>query len=318
MLRQDFSWQGRVDSEDGEKGMRWHQMVNQPHTEQPGIALLGLACDLGVANNKGRVGAKTGPNAIRSALANLAWHQKTGLLDAGDQVELADLASTQQAYAEHLTSLLGQHSLVIGLGGGHEIAWGSYLGIHQALEATKRSKKRIGIVNFDAHFDLRKPAPLSSSGTPFRQIAEHCQQRGLPFDYACLGVAETANTPALFDYADQLGCRYLLDRQCQTERAQMLLEPMLRQIDHLYISICLDALPASVAPGVSAPSALGIQLDFVIDMLHFLAQSQQEYAYHWQYADLAEMNPQYDIDNRTAKVAARLVFELVKAKFAAG
>lgn len=314
MLVQDFNWQGRNDTEDGEAGKRWHNAVNDQTASE--IALLGLACDLGVANNKGRVGAKDGPNAIRKALANLAWHQTTGLVDAGNQLPLANLDETQLAYAEHISQLIEQHQLVIGLGGGHEIAWGSYSGLFDALQSMHNHQPKIGIVNFDAHFDLRKPAPLTSSGTPFRQIADHAAQQGLSFHYACLGVAETANTKALFDYANKLNCRYLLDVDCQVERAKALLAPMLEQVDHLYISICLDALPAAVAPGVSAPSALGIELKFIVDTIHYLAASQSKYGYNWQFADIAEMNPEFDIDQRTAKVAARIVFELVKAKFA--
>ena len=90
---------------------------------------------------------------------------------------------------------------------------------------------------------------------------------------------------------------------------------MLRHVDHLYITVCLDAFPGHLAPGVSAPSSLGISLKFVIECIRWLAQSQQDYGYQWQLADVAEMNPQFDIDNRTAKLAARIIFEMVQAKF---
>jgi formiminoglutamase len=312
-LDKNYYWRGRDDIEDGEKGFRWHQAINNS-AEKPGIALLGFACDLGVSANKGRVGAKNGPNKIRDALANMAWHCSCPLTDLGSILAADNLVEAQNNYAQNIASALQQNSLVIGLGGGHEIAWGSYQGLHQHLRSGE--EKNIGIINFDAHFDLRKPAPFASSGTPFRQISEYCQQHNKAFHYACLGVAETANTPALFDYAKQSNTLYLLDRQCETDAAKKLLVPFLKDIDEIYLTICLDAFPAYLAPGVSAPSALGISPGFAIDIIHWLAKSQTEFGYDWHLADIAEMNPDYDIDGRTARLAARIIFEIAQAKHA--
>lgn len=60
--------------------------------------------------------------------------------------------------------------------------------------------KKVGIINLDAHLDLRF-ADCASSGTPFRQLALECdaQQRG--FHYTCIGVSRAANTQALWDEA---------------------------------------------------------------------------------------------------------------------
>ena len=63
----------------------------------------------------------------------------------------------------------GQFPVV--LGGGHEVAFGTYLGLAR-ISRSAHPGDRIGILNLDAHFDLR-PGPVPSSGTPFRQIAEH-------------------------------------------------------------------------------------------------------------------------------------------------
>ena len=312
MTKFDYRWQGREDTEDGQNGLRWHQVVNnQQHSHN--CALLGFECDLGVAANKGRVGAVKGPNAIRNALANLAWHADCGLCDAGNIVAETHLADSQNHYAQQTAKRLNENAFVIGLGGGHEIAWGSYQGLVQHLATD--SNKKIGIVNFDAHFDLRNPAQNTSSGTPFRQIAEYCQTHNQAFHYACLGVAESSNTSALFAYAKQTQTRYLLDIDCNLNTAKQLLEPLLTEVDELYVTVCLDVFPAHIAPGVSAQSALGIPVEFVIHMLQWIAKSQSAFHYNWRLADIAEMNPDYDIDNRTARLAARLAYEAVNAKF---
>lgn len=309
---ESFLWCGREDTEDAELGLRWHQVINQS-AKQGDCTIIGFACDLGVTANKGRAGAVEGPNAIRSALANFAFHADADIKDIGNIVTGPDLDTRQTFYADRVAEQIKKNRDVIGLGGGHEIAWGSYQGLEKALR--ENSANRIGIINFDAHFDLRKPSPTSSSGTPFRQIAEYCNLHQRSFNYACLGVARTANTKALFEYAEHTGTRYLLDEQCDLESAKSCLTPMLENIDHLYVTICLDAFPAHLAPGVSAPSALGISAEFVIRTLRWLVKSQKDYDYQWKLTDIAEMNPKFDIDGRTAKLAARIVFELAESKF---
>lgn len=321
-----FKWQGRVDSEDGADGMRWHQKVSQngestsqglnEAQSEDTITLVGFESDVGVQHNKGRVGAAAGPNAIRGALANLPWHwPHTHLADLGNVTASNNLGHAQTQYADAVTYSLQQNSkFTIGLGGGHEIAWSSYLGLFNG----KPDKARVGIINFDAHFDLRKPAPNASSGTPFRQVYEHCQLHNAPFHYACIGVSKSANTPALFNFAHASNTRYLTDVALNDEslcmqRIDELLSPMLKDIDELYVTVCLDAFPAANAPGVSAPGALGISPSLVINTLHFLAQHQHTFRYRWRLCDIAEMNPRFDIDGRTAKLAARLLFEAVDA-----
>ncbi|GAA0859514.1 formimidoylglutamase [Aliiglaciecola litoralis] len=309
-LNRDFKWQGRDDVEDGQQGKRWHHVLanSTPDTD---IGLLGFSCDLGVAENKGRVGAKEGPDAIRSALANFAYHGQASVYDHGNLIANAPLETSQQSYASHLTDALQKHRLVIALGGGHEIAWGTYQGLYSYLTQQQPAKK-IAIINFDAHFDLRKPAPNPSSGTPFYQVAKHCESNARPFHYACLGVAEPANTQALFDRADGLDVVYLRDQHCTVENAQAKLAPMLTDIDELYVTVCLDVFSADIAPGVSAPASLGVDRQFVIDMLRWLWQQQAQMNYCWRVMDIAEMNPQFDIDNRTAKLAARLIYETTR------
>lgn len=318
-LNTSYIWQGREDLEDTALGLRWHQVIkktNQHHSNNSICTLVGFECDKGVAANKGRIGASAGPNAIREALANMAWHGRSselGLLDRGNVIATSTLEHAQQSFANQIEASLAVNELVIGIGGGHEIAWGSFQGLAQHLDKNlhiNKTPKKIGIVNFDAHFDLRKPSPSASSGTPFRQIAEHCFATQQTFNYACIGIAQPANTQALFEYANQLNVRYLLDIDCKVEAAKTLLKPMLLEIDELYVTICLDAFPASIAPGVSAPSGLGISPKFVIQLLHWLVDSQARYHYNWTLADIAEMNPSFDIDNTTSKLAARLIFEI--------
>ncbi len=304
-------WHGRIDDYEDGPALRWHQVVHPlDQMDQPGIALLGICSDEGVRRNQGRHGARKGPNAIRRALAPMAWHLDQPLYDAGNiHCELGNLEELSHRQAELVSRLLEQDHFPLLLGGGHEIAFGSYLGLQQFL--TGRVEGDIGIINFDAHFDLRQDHQ-PSSGTPFLQIAGHCREHDLPFHYLCLGVSETANTAALFQRADQLGACYLRDDQLnswQLEQACQLLEQFIRPLAAVYLTIDLDVLPAASAPGVSAPAARGVPLEIIetlIDEIRGLA------GHRLRLADIAEYNPELDIDHRTARIAARLCHRILR------
>ncbi|VXA76879.1 MULTISPECIES: formimidoylglutamase [Aeromonas] len=303
-------WQGRQDPEDGELALRWHDKVQDwplSGTAEPGVALVGFACDEGVRRNKGRVGAAGAPLAIRKLLANSAWHLTRPVYDSGDLTcDDGDLDAAHALLAERVASLLDEGHFPLVLGGGHEVAFGSWSGLNRHLAG----QGRVGIINFDAHFDLRRKVEQASSGTPFFQIAEQCTVQGTPFHYACLGVAETANTQALFVRADELGVWYALD-EAMTQAAvpELLngLDAFIAQCDHLYLTIDLDVLPGAVMPGVSAPAARGVELAVIEPLIAHIRASGK-----LRLADLAEYNPNLDQDNRSARVAARLVHQLTK------
>lgn len=305
-------WQGRVDPE--ADSARWHQRI-QPLADgsEPGLALLGFASDEGVRRNHGRVGAANGPSAIRKALANLAWHRSGPAYDAGDVVCAGgDLEAAQARLGGNVCALLDAGHLPIVLGGGHEVAFGSWQGLAGHLgcdrfeqQAPRMAAPRIGIINFDAHFDLRDPAQVHSSGTPFAQIAEQCAARGWPFAYACIGISRASNTRALFQRAAELGVLVREDHEIRESRLPGLvteLQAFIAGCDAVYLTIDIDVLPACEAPGVSAPAARGVALSLLEPLLEFVRDSGK-----LRLADLAELNPEHDIDNRTARVAARLI-----------
>jgi len=303
-------WRGRVDAEEAGDATRWHQHV-RPWSPgaAAGVALVGFACDAGVRRNHGRPGAAGGPAAIRRALAGLAWHQRVPVWDAGDVVlggDSDDLEGAQALLARTVARLAGEGHRVIVLGGGHEVAFGSFGGLAERFATPATT---LGIVNVDAHFDLRAGG-RGNSGTPFRQIAERCVADGRPFRYLCLGVNEDANTRALFDTAARLGGEWRLDVDMgsgQHGETLAQLDSFLRGVERVHLSIDLDALPAGTAPGVSAPAARGVALELVEAIASAVRASGKLVL-----ADIAECNPALDLDSRTARVAARLVARLAR------
>ncbi|MDX2493836.1 MAG: formimidoylglutamase [Desulfuromusa sp.] len=306
-------WTGRIDEDSDKTSLRWHQCVSSLSAKhhEPGIVLLGVASDEGVKRNQGRIGSAAGPDAIRRILANQAYHLKRPAYDAGNLTcDQDNLKALQEEQATLVCQLLDQNHFPLLLGGGHEIALGSFLGLGRHLNPS-RTDAPIGIINFDAHFDLRQAAE-PTSGTPFLQIAKYCQAKSIPFHYCCLGVSEIANTRALFSQADQLGVDYLKDEELsswQFPQVEQRLMEFIRPCQAIYLSIDLDVLPAATAPGVSAPAARGVplpELELLLNLIRSVAQNRLRVA------DIAEYNPNYDIDSCTARVAARLCHLLTR------
>ena len=305
-------WSGRVDA-DGEASLRWHQVVRKLKAEidiTGQTVLLGFACDEGVRRNQGRVGAAAGPDSIRKAMANLAWGHgsEEALIEAGNIVcEGQALEAAQSELATRLGEVLQRGGRAVVLGGGHEVAWGSYQGVRQGLG---ENIGKLGIINLDAHFDLRNPGAGGSSGTPFRQIAEACEARSEAFYYMVLGINPAVNTPALFDYARRKDVVWFEDRQCVSENLSLVtaaVESFVAPLDSLYLTVCLDAFPAAVAPGVSAPGVPGICPYTTLNLLDAIKRSCAANNTQLVLLDIAEMNPAFDRDGITARWAARLV-----------
>jgi formiminoglutamase len=168
------------------------------------------------------------------------------------------------------------------------------------------------VLNLDAHFDLRNDE-LPSSGTPFLQMAQAEEAAGRGLSYAVLGIAESSNTEVLFNEARRIGARWLTDFECAEvgiKGVRDFVEDFVKNLDTLYLSVDLDLLPASVAPGVSAPATLGVATPLVLAAVRAAAETGK-----LRIMDVVELAPKLDCDNRTAKIAARIIDEAVGAAF---
>ncbi|MGP3769803.1 formimidoylglutamase [Streptomyces sp. SDT5-1] len=297
-------WSGRDDGP-GAEHLRWHHAVERdPGLIEPGdIAFVGFASDAGVRRNKGRPGAAQGPDALRRALASMALPRPLRAYDAGDvTVEGDALEDGQRRLGDAVAHLVDGGLRVVVLGGGHEVAYGTYSGL--ARTRAVRAGARLGVLNLDAHFDLRDDA-RPSSGTPFLQMAQGERSHGRDLHYWVLGISQPSNTEALFRTAASLGVRHLADTECGVlgmRRVEEFVDAFLDGCDLVHLTIDLDVLPAATAPGVSAPAAYGVPVEVVERVCARVAASGKLVV-----CEVAELNPEFDVDTRTARTAARLI-----------
>jgi formiminoglutamase len=311
------TWKGRA----ADSVQYWHQAVkcldNLQIKDAHGvkkIAILGYAADEGVRRNQGRIGAQFGPASIRKMMGSMAFHlpENVKILDYGDISVLEEaLEPAHQLLQETTFSLLKNHHFPILLGGGHDLAYAHGSAIMDYLEQKNES---FGIINLDAHFDLR---PLlegkGHSGSPFLQLFERAKASNLEFHYFCLGIQSPANPKELFEIAKKTGT-WWMDMEDFTlsnwDQIQNNLDAFLGKVNKVMLSIDLDGFSSAYAPGVSAPSPMGFSPELALKVLGYLAKSKKLIS-----MDVVELNPNYDPDNGTARLAARCVEFLARKMF---
>ncbi|MFC5605015.1 formimidoylglutamase [Sporosarcina koreensis] len=300
-------WTGRTDDTEDRVSFRYHQVVEQlADIEQAsgGCAIIGFECEEGVRRNKGRLGAAEAPNALRSGLANLPWRfpETARLSDVGNiACDGEDLESAQQQLGKAVTAILSKGVAPIILGGGHETLYGHYLGVREFIgkDAT------LGIVNIDAHFDLRPYDEQPSSGTMFRQILEQDPKAR----YFVAGIQRYGNTQELFDRADLLGVTYVHEDEMipgHLDDLMAALDDFIGQHDSVMLTLCTDVLNAAFAPGVSAPSPFGLEPSTVRAIIRKVAGHERTRSF-----DICEVNPTLDEGGRTVKLGAYFVNEAI-------
>ena len=306
---------GRIEAYSGRKSelnnQYWHQEIEAAHIEDINskkninIGLVGYVCDEGVQRNQGRIGARKGPKSVRNKLGKLPIHHTTKkIVDFGDVICLDTyLEDCQKALSKTISALIKQHVLPVAIGGGHDIAYANFNGIKDAIKNV--SKNKIGIINFDAHFDLRAVETAANSGTPFNQILSENDT----VSYFAIGIQQQSNTKELFEIAEKHKVSYVSNFECETfnENLKRKLNAFIKNVDYLYITIDLDGFSSAYAPGVSAPSSLGFAPHFAYKVLAFLFESKKVIS-----CDIAELNPDFDTDEHTASLAAKLIDYIVQ------
>jgi formiminoglutamase len=191
---------------------------------------------------------------------------------------------------------LAAGSFVIVLGGGHETSFGHF-------QAYASRGERVGILNWDAHPDVRELQDgVGHAGSPFRQAildpAGACRQ------VVAAGLLPQVVARSHLECLAAHGARFVWRRDLSPAR-----------IDEIYgtlegpsfVSFDLDAVEQAAAPGASSPSVGGITADLWLHAAYRAGRTRSV-----QSCDIVEMNPVYDRDNAAARLAAATVWNVLK------
>jgi formimidoylglutamase len=246
------------------------------------IALLGLPDDTGVRLNHGRPGATDGPTAFRAALARYgAVYSAAGpmphVFDAGDIKPGRSLDETHRRVTAATTALLETGLFPIAIGGGHDLTF-------PFVRAVAAKFPRLAGIYFDAHLDVRE---TPGSGMPFRRLVEDCGVSSLHLH----GFRPLVNSLEHLAWFKGHGGKIHADTA----------PVRLPKAKNLFASFDLDVLDAAHAPGVSALNPAGWSVRKAETWVRACGDDRRVRCF-----DLMELNPRFDADGRTARVAAHL------------
>jgi formiminoglutamase/agmatinase len=261
------------------------------------VVLVGEPFDAAVL---GRRGAARGPDGIREALAGVKTHSfDTGPLDPGRSVgDLGDVAvdsmdprAIQRQVAGVTADLHAGDALPVFLGGDNSV---TVPNVEPLLD-----RGAVGVVNLDAHLDVREVRKAPTSGTPYRQLFE----AGLDA-YACLGARHHETSTAYADYLAECGGRVVTAEEVSRDldRALQRARDAVGGVDHLYVSVDCDVLEAAAAPAVSAPTPGGLTTRELFRIVRRLADDDRIAGF-----EVVECAPPLAEGDRTAAAAARAV-----------
>jgi len=268
---------------------------------QAQIVLLGLPEDEGVQRNKGRIGAKDAPDAVRRCLYRLVEIPGLPLFDLGNtllQKTLEDTHDTHQAIVEQL---LKDDKRVIVLGGGNDTSYPDCA----SLAATAAGA--VLAFNIDAHFDVRADEPCNS-GTPYRQLLAAGHLQGMNF-YE-IGYQPFANSPTYMQYLIEQGVTAYDIHHTHEVGLAALLRTVLRSHteQHIFWGLDMDVVRAADAPGVSAVNPSGLSGEEFCTIGHIAGLDSRSRIF-----EITEVNPAYDIDERTCRLAAATIWHFLRS-----
>jgi formiminoglutamase len=305
---------GRRD--DPRMASRMVSLADEPKRDKVHAIVLGVADDRGVHLNGGRLGAADGPARFRDYFGRLPAPAEFGphsVLNAGDLMPAESTNETHARLAEVVFVLRERFPLarLVVVGGGHDHAYGEVLGLARSVAALDREAK-VAVLNVDAHADVRPHHGEPHSGTPFRRILTEPATRVAAGSLVEWGLQHACNATAHLQYLQQQGARVVfwedIDGSDTIAGAQLLalLTELATGHAGLSLSVDMDAFAQAVSPGVSAPSPLGVPAGAVVRaaaVLGSLPTSTQLGIY--------ELNPRFDQDGASARLAARLAWSYV-------
>ena len=264
------------------------------------IVILGCPQDEGVTRNSGRPGTASAPSAVREQFYRLTtFNIRNRIHDLGDILVTGTLEDIHDRHAQVVASVLRDGKRVIVLGGGNDISFPDGI----AMAEVFGPECWIG-VNIDAHLDVRIAEPRNS-GTPYRQLLEGGHL--LPTYFYEVGFQSHFCSPVYYEYIRSLGVhRISLELLRSRTDPDVELKEQIREkfIGHssslsTFFGFDMDAVRMSDAPGTSAPSPLGLTASEFIQLVKYAASLANT-----RIIEFTEVNPTYDIDNRTAKLVA--------------
>jgi formiminoglutamase len=196
------------------------------------------------------------------------------VLDLGDiEMHVTDITkchSNIKTVMEGIGTVFSK-SIPFTIGGDHSITAMLVSGL-KAAEPTRK----IGILQFDTHLDLRDLKDQGpSNGTPIRNLIENGHVEGE--NIYNIGLHGFFNGPSLITYAKEKKVNYITLKQARrngiVETVSKAIQELEEKVDSIYLTIDMDVLDIAYAPGVPASTTGGMRTDELFDAVFTAGKS---------------------------------------------
>lgn len=248
-----------------------------------------------------RKGATRGPDSLRQASNESGFFERNGKLIPvcpilGKIINklIFDYGNIPRENLQKLiTDLVANNKIPIVIGGDHSIT-------STVLQAAGDIHGKLGLFYFDAHPDF------VSSTTDYYGSVLTDSSRWIDFSKSML-IGTRAAEPEELDNAESVGLEVITP----IDVAKLGISQVANKLqakgynNKRYVSIDLDCADPAYAPGVSLPSPCGLSSIDLVYLVKLVVNSGIVGI------DIVELSPDFDLNNMTANLAARILLESI-------
>lgn len=277
----------------------------------PDAGLLGVPYD---GASVVRAGSREAPDAVRQSFYyNTTYSpdfdvdlEELSLVDLGDvDVNLMNLRETQTRTIDVLSAIQNRGIVPLVVGGDHSISYATV-----AAACNRPDVEKLGLIQFDAHQDLRHShGGEPSSGVQFRELLED-RPEFCGENFAQVGIRGFMNSRSYMDFAEDRGITVISARSVRRRGIHDVVEEALdiatSDTDAIFVTVDVDCLDLSIAPGTPAPSPGGLDAWEILEGIYSVATNE-----HTVGMDLVEIAPPHDVNGLTAITGATILLHFL-------
>ena len=275
------------------------------------VGFLGIPYDVG---NSWRPGTRFGPREIRNYSTrysgwggsqqkgywdinqNKRFLEDISMSDCGDvDVAYYDIERNRKIITQTVKKILKAGTFPVVIGGDHSITYPCICAFEDF--------KSLDIIQIDAHLDWIDEVDgiRYANGSPMRRSME------LDFTNKMvqLGIRCIRSRESDYNFAKSQGSQIFTRQDIRQKGVDEIVEKLF-PLGNVYVSIDIDGLDPSIAPGTGSPTVDGLLYYEVINLLKGITKKSNVVGF-----DIVEVNPMVDLSGQTCLLATTLILEFL-------
>ena len=275
------------------------------------VGFLGIPYDVG---NSWRPGTRFGPREIRNYSTrysgwggsqqkgywdinqNKRFLEDISMSDCGDvDVAYYDIERNRKIITQTVKKILKAGTFPVVIGGDHSITYPCICAFEDF--------KSLDIIQIDAHLDWIDEVDgiRYANGSPMRRSME------LDFTNKMvqLGIRCIRSREIDYNFAKSQGSQIFTRQDIRQKGVDEIVEKLF-PLGNVYVSIDIDGLDPSIAPGTGSPTVDGLLYYEVINLLKGITKKSNVVGF-----DIVEVNPMVDLSGQTCLLATTLILEFL-------